>query len=72
MRFSFFANHRIVSDERGVTSIEYAAIAGIISIAAVAVMPQIGTQVRDSLSLAGSAFDGKVNPPAPPADGAPA
>ena len=72
MSIRFFTRHRILRDQRGVTSIEYAAIAGIISVAAVSAMPVIGERVSDSFTNTKSAFSGKIAPPAPKTDGTPA
>jgi len=47
---------RLLRDQDGVTAIEYALIASLISIAAVAMMTIIGTNVTKTFSTVASAF----------------
>ena len=47
---------RLLRDQDGVTAIEYALIASLISIAAVAMMTLIGTNVTKTFSTVASAF----------------
>jgi Flp pilus assembly pilin Flp len=47
---------RLVQNQRGATAIEYAVLAGLISVAAVAVLSTIGQTTQNVLSAAGSAL----------------
>jgi len=47
---------RLLRDQDGVTAIEYALIPSLISIAAVAMMTRIGTNVTKTFSTVASAF----------------
>jgi Flp pilus assembly pilin Flp len=47
---------RLVQNQRGATAIEYAVLAGLISVAAVAVLSNIGQTTQNVLSAAGSAL----------------
>jgi Flp pilus assembly pilin Flp len=51
------AFRRLVRNRRGVTFIEYAVLAGAISVAAVAVLNNIGQKFQDALSAVGSALN---------------
>ena len=48
---------RLVRNRRGVTMVEYAVLLGVISVAAVAVLNNIGQTVQNVLSTAGSALN---------------
>ena len=48
---------RLVRNRRGVTLVEYAFLLGMISVAAVAVLNNIGQKVQDVLSTAGGALN---------------
>ena len=48
---------RLVRNQRGVTVIEYAMVAGLISVAAVAVLNNIGQTIQNVLGAVGSALN---------------
>lgn len=48
---------RLVRNRHGVTMIEYACLLGMISVAAVAVLNNIGQKIQNVLSAAGSALN---------------